>query len=130
MIAVHTLVGIGLLSFSLILYGLLLPHGKRFRTRPRGKTPILLRVVGYVTVTLPVVAVLAGLNLTFNLHPFGIDYHRPWTYVYPLIPLLIVDSLFRGLIQGLSRPKGPYSAVSDDWLLWHKPSDETGSAEG
>ncbi len=123
-IAVHTLVGIGLIGVSLGLYVQLLLHGKEYRARLSGAGPFLKSLIGYATLAPLFVGVFVGLNLGFGVHPLGTDYHRPSTYVFALIVPLACDALGRYFIDKLSHPKEPYSAVSDDWLLWEKRSGE------
>lgn len=73
------------------------------------------------------VAMLLGLNLAFAIYPFGIDYHRPNTFWGALLPAVLVELLRIPFGKSVSRKKEPYSAVSDDWLLWNKSSDENKS---
>jgi hypothetical protein len=130
-IALHTLVGIVLLSVPLVLiYGLLILNRKPppwlLDCRTRSDHPRLAkRLQLYGIGILVPVATLGGLNLAFGFHPLGIDYHQPWTYLAAVIPSVVLDFLGRRLLQ----PKELYSAVSDDWLLWDNARVGHGSVD-
>jgi hypothetical protein len=134
-IALHTVVGIVLLSVPVVfLYGLLIlnreppPWLLEYRARINRAIPLARDLIRCAMVIPLLVAALAGLNLALGFHPLGIDYHRPWTYLSAIIPLLVVDFIGGCFNRKLSQPKELHSAVSDDWLLWDKPSDENAKA--
>lgn len=122
-----TLVGLALLSVPVVVVLALSVLNReppawltKYRAALDRGVPLLRGIVGYVTVVPLILASFAGLNLAFDLHPLGIDYHRPWTYVGATVPLLIIDAIGRCINYEGSKlnKKELYSAVYDDWLLW------------
>ena len=109
----------------MFLYGVLILNQKpppwliEYRAWINGASPIQEALIRLAFLIMAFIAILGGLNLAFGFRPFGVDYHRPWTYFNAIIPAVIIDFLSHCLGDSRSH-KETHSAVYDDWLLWDR----------